>query len=175
MSEIYRNHPTVILRNLLLFAVFAFLMSISLMKNPEIFAEPAILVALVAIALGFVGYFVLYWYRATIRIEDNNIIAEYGVLYLTKKVIPFNKIASANVIRTLSNRIFGTTTLQITINSSRSALSPNISYVFKNDLAEKIRAELMYKAFGQAYTEKSTMDYDNANRLKNKNVPPLED
>lgn len=33
----------------------------------------------------------------------------------------------------------------------------------------------MYKAFGQAYTEKSTMDYDNANRLKNKNVPPLED
>lgn len=153
-DAVYRNHPLIILKNAgsFLFIGLIMVFSFGYRDLDALIAVPLLICIIMAAAIGIAA---LFWSRTTICLESDSIIVESRIVYKKKKTVPYSKIASANIIRTLFDRIFGTTTLHITINSSQNAAVPNVNFIFKKDLAEKLRAELMKKAFDQVYTEET--------------------
>lgn len=155
----YKNHPTVMIQNTIL-VVFVFaMMSLSLMK-PGAHVDMMLIYGAIAVFIILELFIVYAWKKTTITFEPDQIVVDSNVIYKRRKTIPYSKIASANVVRTVFNRILGTTTLQININSATNAARPEASFVFKADLAEKLRGELMSGLFKQTYDPKKEKEYE---------------
>jgi uncharacterized membrane protein YdbT with pleckstrin-like domain len=61
---------------------------------------------MVVIPLGYAGYVYLSWKNYKVRIEDNKVILEYGVLSSHKEQIKIDKIQKIRTSRTLIQKIF---------------------------------------------------------------------
>jgi len=155
-ENVYRNHPTVMVQNIFTLAVILIFIALPYIMDPN--APKIILYAILAIVIVWILIVFISWKRTTITFEAEQAVVESNVFYKKRKVIPYSKIASANVVRNVFNRIFGTTRLQININSSHNAAMPEASFVFKKELADQLRAELMSGIFKQEYkTEEEEM------------------
>ncbi|MDR2846289.1 MAG: PH domain-containing protein [Candidatus Methanoplasma sp.] len=131
-----KNHFSVVVQNLSVTAiVLIFIFSSAYDVKYIFFILAAVLVAATAL-------FVLFWSRTTIEFGDDGAVVESNVLFKRKKTIPYGKVASVNAVRNIFNRIFGTTTLQININSSIRAMKPEASFSFEMEQAERLRQEI---------------------------------
>ena len=130
-----RNHvssavtPIIVVIIVLLFAMIN-------MRNIYAFIGIIVLAALMT-ALSFI-----YWYKTIITFTDDGVYVERNTIFKKKKTIPYAKIASLNADRTIFDRIFGTVSLKVNINSSRNASVPDATFIFKKDLADSVYAEI---------------------------------
>jgi putative membrane protein len=115
----------------------------------QFYGSPAAMAVFAAAAVFVFAFLVLFWARTTITFGQNEIIVESNVLYKKRKTIPHRKIASVNVVRDIFNRIFGTTTIRININSSKNASIPEANFVLDAALAEQIRNSLASNLFSE--------------------------
>lgn len=152
-----RNHPTVIIRNSISVVIIVAVIMFSFFENG---VGSLGLFALVVMVASIILILVLSWARTTISFEDDEIITEHNLFYKKKKTIPYSKIASVNVTRNVFDRVFGTTTLSININSSRNASIPEASFAFKTDLADRIRSELTAHIFDQNYNPAKEHEFE---------------
>ena len=106
------------------------------------------IIFLVALALVFV-FILIYWAKTTIVFMPEEAIVESNVFYKRKKNIPYSKIASVNTVRNIFNKIFGTTTLSIHINTSRNPKIPEARFVLDASVAEAIKRDLTARIFNQ--------------------------
>ncbi|MDR1690882.1 MAG: PH domain-containing protein [Candidatus Methanoplasma sp.] len=146
----YRNHPTVMIRNILIIGFVMLYISFSARGSSAMLIGVVVLFALLCI------FVVLFWAKTTITFGPNEAVVNINVLYKRKKIIPYKKVASVNVVRDIFNRIFGTTTLNISINSSRNAAVPDARFVFDSALAEQIRDKLTSDLFGEEPAEEDS-------------------
>lgn len=144
-----RNHPTVIIQNLVALAVIAAIVLISV---------PTVVGLVIFAAILAIGALMLAWFwsKTTISFTPENIVVEHDLLFKKRKTIPYSKIASVNVVRNVFNRIFGTTTLSININSSMNANTPEACFAFKKELAEEIRSGLSKSLYKDDHTSEET-------------------
>ncbi|PKL58383.1 MAG: hypothetical protein CVV34_02575, partial [Methanomicrobiales archaeon HGW-Methanomicrobiales-5] len=83
------------------------------------------------------------WKLTTIRFGETEIVVERDTLFKAKKTLPYAKIASVNVNRGIVNRLFGTSKLQININSGSSATVPEAALTFGEDMADELRSAIL--------------------------------
>ena len=161
-----RNHPTVLVARALTLASILAMVSISyVIEGLYEFIVPMVgLFALLMVV------FVIFWAKTTICATDMELISEFNFIMHKHKAVPYNKIASVNVVRTLVNRIFGTATIQVNINSAVNAARPEISLCLKNDVANKVRDELSARIYGLNYTSEQEYVYESSIHLTNRDA-----
>ncbi len=122
----------------------------------------AVTVAILAIGMIF---FYLFWRATTITIGDKEIIKQFSFIFKNKKTVPYVKIASVNVVRTLFDRLLGTATIRININSAVNPTVPEIAFVLKNDIANEVRNELSARIHGLNYESQIDQIYESVVKL----------
>ena len=118
MSEIYRNHPAVIVKNTASFAIALILISVSM-------DSPLPMLALIPMA----AFFIAAWWRTHLTVFEDHAVAETNLISRKSKTIPLGKVASVNEVQGIFGRIFGWSTVQININSSQNFSRPEISSI----------------------------------------------
>ena len=127
MTEVYRNHPAVIVKNTASFSVALIIISVSMVS-------PIPLLLIVPLGL----FFAVAWWRTHLTVYGDHAVAESNIISKRSKTIPLGKVASVNEVQGLFGRIFGWTTVQININSSQNYGRPEISFMFRTDVAAYI-------------------------------------
>jgi putative membrane protein len=144
-GETVRCHPSVIVeRSLPILLVLAALV--------VQFDQGAIAPALGVLLAGLLLFNYRQWSRTTIRFNETDVVVERDTLFKVKKTLPYAKIASVNVNRGVFNRLFGTSRLQININSGSSATAPEAVLTFKQDVAERIRSEISQRLYDKDFS-----------------------
>ncbi|MCQ2085768.1 MAG: hypothetical protein MJZ21_06455, partial [archaeon] len=148
MTERYRNHPIVICRSLVVSAILFFIIWFNIITNREevdlSFQPEMLLLLLIPVLL--IIYYTVWWRKTYITLEEDHAVAESWVFYGRTKVIPYGKVASVNEVKGLIGRLIGVTTLQININSAQNAARPEITFTFKDELADYVAKLLKYGA-----------------------------
>ncbi|HQD26163.1 PH domain-containing protein [Methanoculleus thermophilus] len=141
-GEKIRCHPSIIVeRSLSGVVLLAFL--VTRFEGTPVAA--VLLAAIVALLL----FYYRQWKLTTIRFNEAEIVVERDTLFKMKKTLPYTKIASVNVNRGIINRLFGTSRLQININSGSSATVPEAVLTFRRDLADELRSTISEHLYGQ--------------------------
>jgi len=135
-GERVRCHPSVIVENSLSVVVLIAL----LVGRFETTAVAGVLAAAVVVLLLF-NY--RQWKLTTILFGETEVVVERDTLFKMKKTLPYAKIASVNVNRGIVNRLFGTSKLQININSGSSATVPEAVLTFREDMADELRSAIL--------------------------------
>ena len=169
LDDKFKNHFTVIIQNIFVILMIMGIMIVSLLEEGTTF-EGAIPVLLGTGVLGLLWslYCIIAWSRTNFYVTDEEIIKEYKFIGRSKKVVNFNKVASVNIRRTFFNRIFGTSTVLVNVNSSVNAGVPEISFVLKKDLANVVKDELAAKMYGLNYTSEKEEVYGSVVEFSNK-------
>ena len=161
-----RNHPTVLVGRILT------LLFITAIVFPTYLTEGVSY--LMGYFLGLMVFcaviLVIFWARTTVCATETELISEFDFIMHKRKTVPYYKLASVNVVRTLSNRIFGTATIQVNINSAINAARPEISLCLKNDLANKVRDELSSRIYGLNYSSEQEHVYESSVTLTNRDA-----
>jgi len=148
MSERFRNSVSVVAKNVITVSV------IILMTAVWLFIEfPHVAVGTIAVIVISAAIFYWQWYRTFIELGDEGITIEKNTLFKLKKTIPYIKIASINADRSVIDKIFGTVSLKVNINTSTNALAPEAILTLKKSFAETIREMLSEKIFDREITE----------------------
>lgn len=144
MSERYRNHPVVLVKSAFRLAAAAFL--ILLWVPRDSIGESLVAVGMLMAAIWCIR--ILVWRRTWISFDENGIgrIRDKAV---TKHdaVIPYTRLASVGVSRTVIDRLFGTTALQFNVNSGVDATGPEATLVLRSEEADRVRDELNRRVF----------------------------
>lgn len=72
-----------------------------------------ILLVALAVAVIFVVYAILYWYRYVFYVYDDEFRLEYGVMVRKKRYVPLERIQSVEISAGLLQRMFGLVKLQV--------------------------------------------------------------
>ena len=133
-----RNHPSVVIEGVA--QVFAIMLLMLLTTAPfwavEVYLGIGALLGAATLLL------LLRWRRTTFQLNDCEMVVERNTVFKMKKSIPYSKIASINVDRSLMNRVFGTTKVKVNVNTSKNATIPEATMVLKKDLADRIGEDL---------------------------------
>ena len=155
-----RNSPKSLITSLILwlFSSAVLLMSFT---NPELeaplWAAPVIILFLFVLIFGIS---LIIWKFTVLYGTDTDLIKEFEFITRSKKTVPYAKIASVNVVRGFFDRILGTATIQVNINSSMNSTVPEISFVFDMDVANQIRDELSSKIYGNCHSSENEAVYE---------------
>jgi len=152
-----RNHPLTILEGLfgmmwiILVFIFSFIGSISEIDGTEILSDGMIIIIAIGgiaaiLALSLLILFIR-WRKCYIYIDGNEIVLEKGAIFKRKLVMPFEKINTININRSIIQRIFGLCRLSFDTGSivAREAGVPELSITLKLDSAEKLKAYISAK------------------------------
>ena len=143
-GEKIRYHQSVIVEKSLSSLSAMVLLALVLATQLDRTAVAAILVAALAALLLF-NY--RQWRLTTVQFNETDVVVERDTLFKMKKTLPYSKIASVNVNRGILNRLFGTSKLQININSGSSATVPEAVLTFRQDTAERIRSVVSQRIY----------------------------
>lgn len=127
MSESFRNHPSVLVKNLLVMAIVGIFVSFSTGS----FVWMAVFVALMA-------FMVVSWLRTIMEVFDDHLVVTSRVFSVKIRNIQYDRVASVNAVSGLFGRIFGWSTVYININSSRNSGRPEVAFVFPEQKAIEI-------------------------------------
>ena len=133
----YRNHPVLLLKYVLICAFMSVIIAIS--------AQMPILLLVGFIPLFF---FVMIWFKTRYTFDDDGVRVEKSTAFRTDTDIPYSKVSSINIVRSILDRIFGTSTLSFNINSSVNSETPEMSLVLKEDKAEELKQFIESKIYG---------------------------
>ena len=95
MTEVYRNHPAVIVKNTASFSVALIIISVSMVS-------PIPLLLIVPLGL----FFAVAWWRTHLTVYEDHAVAESNIISKRSKTIPLGKVASVNEVQGLFGRIF---------------------------------------------------------------------
>ena len=129
MSESYRNHPSVLVKNILLLLIVCVFVSMSMGTFVWIL-----------VAVPFILLSVVSWLRTTMEVFDDHLVVTSKVFSVKIRNIQYDRVASVNAVSGLFGRIFGWSTVYININSSRNSGRPEVAFVFPEQKAAEIVA-----------------------------------
>ncbi|MCL2608149.1 MAG: PH domain-containing protein [Methanomassiliicoccaceae archaeon] len=148
MNERFRNSATVVVKNVATTAAILLSMTIwFFIEQPQVAIGVIVVIALLTAA------FCWRWYRTLIELTDEGMIIERNTVFKLKRTIPYIKIASINADRSVIDRIFGTVSLKVNINTSTNVLAPEAVLTLKKEFAETIRETLSLRIFDREVTE----------------------
>ena len=146
----YRNHPVQLAKS----ALIALVMSAILVISTEMLEFGV---------LGLVIFFFSFriWYKTTYYFEDESIQVNRATAFKADTNIPYSKISSINLTRSVIDRLIGTVTVCFNINSGVNAETPEVSLAMKADKAEELRAFVELKIHGniRPQEEEEIRDY----------------
>ncbi|MGN1045252.1 MAG: PH domain-containing protein [Candidatus Methanomethylophilaceae archaeon] len=160
-----RNHPTVMLQGLVITVLVLAILLFSFIAEGMDYRNIVLLVAVLAVAAALI---VVFWARTYVHTTETEIVSEFNFIMHKRKTVPFSKIASVNVVRNIFDRLFGTATIQVNINSAINAAKPEITLCLKNDLANEARGYLSSRIYGLNYVSESEQVYESAVNLSNR-------
>lgn len=152
----FRCHPSIIVANSLrVIIVLAFAMLSSL--PDDIFSEDgsinlagASFTALITFCAIFVALLIylgtrfFVWKRTYISITNENLVYDKRTIFFQKKIkVKLSQISTVNFQKGIVDRIFGTYTVKLDIDSSATAEKTDFHLVFKEDLAKSFEAEIL--------------------------------
>ncbi len=144
---VFRNHPQVIVDNVIgMLVVLAF---IFLMNHSSFEDDPKpILMIIAALVILITAYSFLVWKRTVYEFTSEEIKVSRVALSKSEKRIRYDRIASVGINRTVTNRIFGTSTLLFNVNSSVNAATAEAKLVLPKDQADRLRDRINSRMFG---------------------------
>ena len=153
----YRNHPVQLVKT----ALISIVISAILVISTEMLEFGV---------LGLVIFFFAFrlWYKTTYYFEEESIQVNKATAFKADTNIPYSKISSINLTRSIVDRIIGTVTVCFNINSGVNAESPEVSLAMKADKAEELRTFVEMKIHGNVETpeEEEIHDYVTFNDIE---------
>ena len=124
----YRNHPVSLLKGGLI-CVFIAIIAIIATERFEFGL------------IGILGFYFIFrlWHKTTYTFTEEGIDVTKSTAFKADTNIPYSKISSINLVRSVLDRIFGTVTVSFNINSGVNATAPEVSLILKKDKAEELR------------------------------------
>lgn len=149
---VLRNHPTVILSNLITAAiVIAFVVVINIgnikPESGEIEIQWWYLLPAIGVFLFITFIFWRRWKLTTFTFNDNEIYVKRDTIFKSEVHIQYPKLASVNVRRNLFHHLFGTTQLLFNVNSSVNSNRAEASITLKSDEADWLRESISSRIF----------------------------
>lgn len=139
-----RCHPSVIVEN----SVRTFTSMVVVLILLVAWIDSTVLLSILVLSpIALLLFCYRQWKRTTIQFNETGVVVERDTLFQMKKTLPYAKMASVNVNRDLSNRLFGTSKVLININSGTSATAPEAVLTFKQDVAERLRSEMSRRLY----------------------------
>ena len=129
MSEPYRNHPSVLVKNVGVMLIVGVIVVMS---------TGSYLWAVLFVALAAVSF--IAWARTTMTVYEDHLVVESRIISVKTRTIQYDKVASVNEVKGVFGRIFGWTSLRININSSQNYARPEVIFVLPDDDASEIAA-----------------------------------
>ena len=138
----YRNHPVLLLK----YSIFSLLLAVIVAISTEIYY---------LILIGIIPMFFLFriWYKTRYTFDDDGVRVEKSTAFKSDTIIPYSKVSSINIVRSILDRIFGTSTVSFNINSSVNSESPEMSLILKMDVAEELKQFIESKIHGPQMPE----------------------
>jgi len=146
MTERLRNHPSYIVRMLVTGGVLAALMCFTL--PPETEWMRYVLAASVFAVFAVLGIGI--WACSWLTMYEDHAVSEVNFIVKKTTVIPYAKVASANLVRNIFDRVFGTSNIRVNVNSAVNSAKAEVSFVLKKEDAERIRTILTTGMFGDS-------------------------
>ena len=133
----YRNHPVYLLK----YSIFSLFLAVIVSISTEIYY----LLLLVLIPLFFLFR---VWYKTRYTFDDDGVRVEKSTAFRSDTVIPYSKVSSINIVRSVLDRVFGSSTLSFNINSSVNSESPEMSLILRKEMAEELKQFIESKIYG---------------------------
>lgn len=170
-ERIYRNHPTVIISNLattMIVIVVLILINIGNMDTSEY--ELYIVAGLTVLAVCLAALYTRWWQKTTFVFMDMEMVVRFDLISKKVKRIPYSRLASVNVKRSLFDILFGTSTLMFNVNSSVNSTQAEAALVLKQPEANALREELSKKIFDKGITVDEDKKMETMIRISNVDV-----
>ena len=160
-----RNHPSVMGQNFLMVVMIIGIILLSFVMEGVDYRSIIMMLGILAVSSVLI---VIFWANTYVYTTETEIVSEFNFIMHRHKTVPFSKIASVNVVRNIFNRLFGTATIQVNINSAINAAKPEIVLCLKNDMANQVRDHLSSRIYGLNYVSDSEQVYESAVNLSNR-------
>ena len=148
-DRVFRNHFSVILDSLLTIAIVTVVVLLMLMEGQDPLYSLIIIACVMSFALLALVH---WWHNTTYTFTDTGVEIDIDTLFKSHNSIPYAKLASVGVRRTLTNHIFGTSTLTFNVNSSLNASLPEGTLCLKKPAADQLRDALNAMIFSKDIT-----------------------
>ena len=173
-DRVFRNHPSVILRNVVSACLFIGLMVLlnigSMTEGEEGGWEIYVLVVLVAVAAVVAILSFYFWRKTTYTFTSEEIIIRVDTTFKKENRIQYSKLASVNVRRNIFNHLFGTSMLMFNVNSSVNAQAAEGALTLRKDVADRLRDELNSMIFQKEITLDEDLQIPTAIHISNLDV-----
>lgn len=156
MSEVYRNHPSVLAYG----AVTGLLLGWVARSFVEGYDEGSVygFAAFLAVLAIAVIVSERWRERTTYEFTDSDVLVTSDLLVRRETRIRYSRLASVSAERDLICRLFGTERLEFNVNSGVDAQSAEASLVLAYDRAEALRADLSSKIFHRPEADASEQE-----------------
>lgn len=133
----YRNHPVLLVKYILICMFIGFVLTMT-----------TTMVEFGLLALIPLFLFVRIWFKTRYTFTEDGIEVERSTAFKTDTNIPYSKVSSINVVRTILDRLLGTVTVSFNINSGVNASTPEVSLVLDIRTSEELKAFVESKIHG---------------------------
>lgn len=171
-DRVFRNHPSVILRNVISACVFIGLIIVlnmgSSVEDGGWVPYVALVLVVVAAAVAVISYYI--WRKTTYTFTSEEIVIQVDTAFKKLNHIQYSKLASVNVRRGILNHLFGTSILMFNVNSSVNAQSAEGTLTLKKEIADRLRDELNSMIFQKEITLQEDLQVPTAIHISNTDI-----
>ncbi|MGN0099025.1 MAG: PH domain-containing protein, partial [Candidatus Methanomethylophilaceae archaeon] len=171
-DRVFRNHPSVILRNVVSACLFIGLMVLlnvgSAMEVEGWIGYVVIILVAVAAIVALISYYI--WRKTTYTFTSEEIVIRVDTAFKKVNRIQYSKLASVNVRRNILNHLFGTAVLMFNVNSSVNAQSAEGTLTLKKEIADRLRDELNSMIFQKEITLQEDLQVPTAIHISNLDI-----
>ncbi len=171
-DRVFRNHPSVILRNVISACVFIGLIIVlnmgSSVGDGGWVPYVALVLVVVAAAVAVISYYI--WRKTTYTFTSEEIVIRVDTAFKKLNHIQYSKLASVNVRRGILNHLFGTSILMFNVNSSVNAQSAEGTLTLKKEIADRLRDELNSMIFQKEITLQEDLQVPTAIHISNTDI-----
>jgi len=171
-DRVFRNHPSVILRNVISACVFIGLIIVlnmgSSVEDGGWVPYVALVLVVVAAAVAVISYYI--WRKTTYTFTSEEIVIRVDTAFKKLNHIQYSKLASVNVRRGILNHLFGTSILMFNVNSSVNAQSAEGTLTLKKEIADRLRDELNSMIFQKEITLQEDLQVPTAIHISNTDI-----
>ena len=169
---VLRNHPSVILGNLITVGAVLIFVAIIWASNGvlSLIEDPKAFVLLIILLIGLCFIFYRRWKLTTYTFGDTEITVDRNTVFKNKVHIQYSKLASVNVRRNIVNHLFGTTTLLFNVNSSINTAQAEASLTLKADEADRLREAISNRIFQREFVPEKEIKQESMVKVTNFDV-----
>ena len=172
-ERVFRNHPSVILKNVvstIVFIGFLILINMGSVEEGDQGDIGLIVYILAAIAAMVALLSFYFWKKTTYTFTSDELVIRVDTAFKKEDHIQYSKLASVNVRRSLFNHIFGTSVLMFNVNSSVNAQNAEGALTLRKDVADRLRDELNSMIFQKEMTLQEDSQVQTAIHVSNMDV-----